>query len=117
MALFKTVISIDAAHLSGRYAGKLFMACGYDAEQQLLPLAFCIAEEETTQNWGWFLNWMRTEVFGPGRICVISDQAASIKSVFDQSNLGWCEQNNEAIHRFCAQHVAQNIYKKKRIKN
>ena len=29
----RPVISVDAGHLSGRYKGKLFMACAYDAEQ------------------------------------------------------------------------------------
>jgi hypothetical protein len=28
----RPVLTIDAGFLSGRYAGKLFMACGYDAE-------------------------------------------------------------------------------------
>jgi hypothetical protein len=28
----RLVLTIDAGFLSGQYAGKLFMACGYDAE-------------------------------------------------------------------------------------
>jgi hypothetical protein len=28
----RSVLTIDAGFLSGRYVGKLFMACGYDAE-------------------------------------------------------------------------------------
>jgi hypothetical protein len=47
------VLIIDARFLSGRYVGKLFMACGYDAEQQLLPLAFAvITDEKSVTNWG-----------------------------------------------------------------
>jgi MULE transposase domain len=42
----RPVLTIDAGFLSGRYAGKLFMACGYDAEQQLLPLAFAVVTDE-----------------------------------------------------------------------
>jgi hypothetical protein len=49
----RPVLNIDAGFLFGRYAGKLFMACGYDAEQQLLPLAFAIiAGEGSVSNWG-----------------------------------------------------------------
>jgi hypothetical protein len=29
----RSVLTIDVGFLSGWYAGKLFMACGYDAEQ------------------------------------------------------------------------------------
>jgi hypothetical protein len=36
------VLTIDAGFLSGRYAGKIFMICVYDTEQQLLSLAFVI---------------------------------------------------------------------------
>jgi hypothetical protein len=49
----RQVLTIDAEFLSGQYAGKLFMACGYDAEQQLLPLVFAvIAGEEKCDKLG-----------------------------------------------------------------
>ena len=37
----RPVITIDAGFLSGRYKGKLFAACGYDAEQHILPPTIC----------------------------------------------------------------------------
>jgi hypothetical protein len=108
----RPVISVDAGFLSGRYKGKLFMACAYDAEQQLLPLAFAICEKESIENWGWFMNWLRINVVGPGKICVISDQHLGIRGVFEAPNLGWCEENGEAVHRLCSQHICENIWKK-----
>jgi hypothetical protein len=42
----RPVLTINARFLSGWYAGKLFMACGYDAEQQLLSLAFVVVAGE-----------------------------------------------------------------------
>jgi hypothetical protein len=51
------------------------MACGYDAEQKLLSLAFnVVADEESVANWGWFIQWLRKEVVDLGKIIVISDQ-------------------------------------------
>jgi MULE transposase domain len=85
----RPVLTIDAGFLSGRYAGKLFMACGYDAEQQLLSLAFVVvAGEESVANWGWFMQWLRKEVFGPGKISVISDQHLGIRAVFERPDFG-----------------------------
>jgi hypothetical protein len=53
----RPVLTIDTGFLSGRYVSKLFMVCGYDAEQQLLPLAFAVvAGEESVANWGWFMQ-------------------------------------------------------------
>ena len=101
----RPVITVDAAFLSGRYKGKLFMACAYDAEQQLLPLAFAICEKESVENWGWFMNWLRINVVGPGKICVISDKHLGIRGVFEATNLGWCEETGEAVHRLCSQNI------------
>jgi hypothetical protein len=48
------------------------MACDYDAEQQLLSLAFVVvASEESVANLGWFMQWLRKEVVGPGKIIVV----------------------------------------------
>jgi hypothetical protein len=46
------VITIDIRFLSGRYKGRLLMACGYDAANKLLPLTFGIVDEENMDNWG-----------------------------------------------------------------
>jgi hypothetical protein len=81
----RPVLTIDTGFLSGRYAGKLFMVCGYDAEQQLLPL---IAGEKSVANWGWFMQWLRKEVVHPGKITVISDQNLGIRAVFERPDFG-----------------------------
>jgi hypothetical protein len=42
----RPIIIIDVAFLLGHYRGRLLMACEYDAENKLLPLAFEIVNEE-----------------------------------------------------------------------
>jgi hypothetical protein len=42
----RPVITIDAGFLSGRYKGILLMACGYDAENKVIPLAFGIVNAD-----------------------------------------------------------------------
>ena len=77
----RPVISIDSCFLSRRYEGRLLIACGYDAENQLLPLAFAIVQKEDKENWGFFVQWLRNEVFGFNRfVCVISDQHKGLKA-------------------------------------
>jgi hypothetical protein len=93
------------------------MTCGYDAEQQLLPLAFIIvAGEKSVANWGWFMQWLRKEVVGPGKITVISDQHLGIRAVFERLDFGWQELAGETVHRYCTQHIAQNLYNNCHIK-
>ena len=111
-AFLRPVISIDASHLRGRYNGRFLVAVGYDAENQLLPLAFGIVEKESLENWGWFMRWLRYEVIRDNKkICVISDRHLGIRAVFRSSYYGWNESNGEAVHRLCAQHVAENLLK------
>jgi len=107
----RPVISIDASFLKGRYEGRLLVAVGYDAENQLLPLAFGLVEKENISNWGWFMRWLRREVIGDRKICVISDRHAAIKHIFRNPGYGWHEEGNEAVHRLCAQHLAENLLK------
>ena len=108
----RPVISIDACFLSGRYKGKLLIVTGYDAENQLIPLAFGLVENEDFENWGWFMKWVREFVIGRNRyMCVVSDRHKGIKKVFIQDDLGWCEEKGECAHRYCSQHVFENFGK------
>jgi hypothetical protein len=85
----RSVLTIDVEFLSGQYAGKLFMPYGYDAKQQLLPLTFAVvAGDESVTNWGWFMQWVRKDVVGPGKIILISDQHLGIRAVFKRSDFG-----------------------------
>jgi hypothetical protein len=46
----RTIISIDADFLFGRYEGRLLMVYGYDADNRLIPLAFALVEKENLEN-------------------------------------------------------------------
>jgi hypothetical protein len=72
---YRTIVSVDATFLTGKYKGTLMVAVGMTAENQLLPLAFALAEGENIESWSWFLRLVRKEVLGPDRfICMISDR-------------------------------------------
>jgi MULE transposase domain len=88
------------------------MTCGYDAENKVIPLAFRIMNAENVDNWGWFMRWIRNEVIQYNmKIYVISDRHKRIKGVFERPHLGWYVQRGETVHRYCMQHVAENLYK------
>jgi hypothetical protein len=62
------------------------------------------------------MQWLRKEIVGPGKITVISDQHLGIRAVFERPNFGWQELAGETVHRYCTQHIAQNVYKNCHIK-
>jgi hypothetical protein len=75
-----------------------------------------VAGEESVANWSWFMQWLRKEVVGPDKITVISYQHLGIRAVFERPNFGWQESVGEVVHRYCTQHIAQNVYKNCHIK-
>jgi hypothetical protein len=48
------------------------MAVDVDPEQQLVPLAFALAESENDDSWSWFMRLVRINIFVPTRqVCMI----------------------------------------------
>ncbi len=56
------VLVIDGTHLYGKYKGKLLTAIGIDGNNQLMPLAFALVEEENVDSWSWFMACIRHRV-------------------------------------------------------
>ncbi|XP_010677713.2 uncharacterized protein LOC104893315 [Beta vulgaris subsp. vulgaris] len=114
----RPLITIDATHLYGKYKGKLLIAMGTDANFQLFPLAFAVVEEESTEDWSWFLACIRRSVTDRKDLCVISDRHRVILAAMNEPQSGWEEPY--AHHRFCVRHLASNLnskYKNAAIKN
>jgi hypothetical protein len=52
----RPVILVDGTFLIGKYRGALMMVVVVDPEQQLVPLAFALAESENDDSWSWFIG-------------------------------------------------------------
>ena len=66
----RPLLAIDATFLKGNYRGRLFLATGQDANNQIFPLGFGVAATENDESWGWFLEKLR-DVIGPREDLVI----------------------------------------------
>ncbi|XP_073127646.1 uncharacterized protein [Henckelia pumila] len=75
----RKIISVDGTHLYTKYKHKMLIAVTLDANNQVLPLAFAIVDEETSDSWKWFLeNVGRHVVCGENGVCLISDRHKGI---------------------------------------
>jgi hypothetical protein len=45
------------------------------------------------------------------KICVISHRHRGIKRVFQRPHLGWSVEREDAVHRYCMQHITKILYK------
>ncbi|KAL0424654.1 UNVERIFIED_CONTAM: hypothetical protein Sradi_1000200 [Sesamum radiatum] len=90
----RNVISVDGTHLYTKYKYKLLIAAAMDGNQQVLPLAFAVVDEETYPSWKWFLQQLSRHVIrGRRGMCLISDRHGGlIKAVREGSLLASCSE-------------------------
>ena len=50
----KSIIRLDGCHLKNKFGGKLLIVVGRDPNDQYLPIAFFVMENETKDIWKWF---------------------------------------------------------------
>ena len=73
--LCQPVVLIDGTFLIGKYRDTFMMAAAIDPKDQIVPMAFALAEGENNESWSWFKRLLRVQVLGPSRtICLISDR-------------------------------------------
>lgn len=93
------MISIEGTTLYSKYKRKMLVAVGVDVNNQLIPLAFVIVEDENNGSWAWFMAWIRVRVMQPPDLCVISDRHRGILAVMKDDYLGCVPRC--AYHHFC----------------
>ncbi|KAI3459813.1 hypothetical protein Pfo_016476 [Paulownia fortunei] len=103
----RKVISVDGTHLYTKYKHKMLIAVTMDGNQQVLPLAFAIVDEQTTMSWKWFLQMLSKHIIqGVEGMYLISDRhpgiLRAIESVHDFTL-------PRGVHRFCLMHVCSNF--------
>ncbi|KAK4387253.1 hypothetical protein Sango_2595900 [Sesamum angolense] len=78
-----------------------------DGNQQVLPLAFAIVDEETYPSWKWFLQQLSQHVIrGQHGMCLISDRHAGIiKAVCEGPDFV----SPHGVYRYCLRHVCSNF--------
>ncbi|XP_042005860.1 uncharacterized protein LOC121754591 [Salvia splendens] len=104
------VLTIDETHLRGRFKGKLPVACGVDANNKCLPIAYAVVDEETGDSWEWFLDHVRIHVVKYEReVCIISDRHKGILKAMRSDE--W-KKPPICHHKFCLIHVRKNILTK-----
>ena len=93
------MVQVDGTFLYGKYRGTLLVAVAQDGRNNILSIAFAIAEGETAEAWFFFLWNLRRYVTSQEGIYLISDRHESIKSAYSREDSGW--NNNNSMHVYC----------------
>ncbi|XP_075515353.1 uncharacterized protein LOC142549994 [Primulina tabacum] len=101
----RKITSVDGRHLYIKYKHKMLIGVTLDGNNQVLPLAFAIVDEETTYSWKWFLeNLGRHVVHGENGVCLISNRHKGIVRATEDIPYF---QPPYSVHRFCLRHDNQ----------
>nr|KAJ0215788.1 hypothetical protein LSAT_V11C300152000 [Lactuca sativa] len=76
--LCRPVIFVDGCHLKGSYKVKLLVVVTKDANNNILPIAYAIVDEDSSYNWCWFFYQLRHFVAQDRQLCVISNRHQGI---------------------------------------
>jgi hypothetical protein len=107
----RPVVLIDGTFLMGKYRGTLMMVAAVDPEDQIVPMAFALAEGENNSSWSWFMQLLCTQVLGASHtICLISDWHAGILHTVGEDIEGF----PSLVHRWCMRHFATNFWRRQR---
>jgi hypothetical protein len=84
------------------------MTAAVDPENQIVPMAFALAEGENIESWSWFMRLLRVQVLGPSHtICLISDRHAGILNAANKDIVGF----PPLVHRWCMRHFSTNYWR------
>ncbi|XP_039119936.1 uncharacterized protein LOC120256291 [Dioscorea cayenensis subsp. rotundata] len=98
------MLFLDGTHLLGKYGGILLGATAKDGNEGLFHLAFAIVDNETDDNWTWFISTLGDAIYGEDDyhkiITFISDRSKglvnAIAKVFPSAPHGYCLRHLQA---------------------
>ncbi|XP_070017936.1 uncharacterized protein [Nicotiana sylvestris] len=90
----RPVIAVDAPFLKSKYRGVLFVVVSKDANNQIFPLCFGVADSENNEAYIWFFGEMRKVIQVRRELVFLSDInqsiANEIRKVFPEAHHGIC---------------------------
>ncbi|XP_055961885.1 uncharacterized protein LOC126683489 [Mercurialis annua] len=103
----RPVLCVDGCFLKTLVVGVLLSVVWRDANNQMYPVAWAIAEAENEETWTWFMELLISDLgFGEGLyLTLISDQQKGLKNAI-RKVVSYAE------HRNCARHIYANWKKK-----
>ncbi|XP_045808989.1 uncharacterized protein LOC123903143 [Trifolium pratense] len=104
----RPLLGLDRTYLKSKYLGTLLLATGFDGDGAVFPLAFGVVDEESDDNWMWFLselhNLLEINTENMPRLTILSDRQQGIVDGVDANF-------PTAFHGFCMCHLSDSFRK------
>ncbi|XP_022862821.1 uncharacterized protein LOC111383007 isoform X1 [Olea europaea var. sylvestris] len=101
----RPLIFLDSTLLYSKYQGILLAATAADGNDDFFPVAFAVVDEETEDNWHWFLSELKSTFSTSEHITFVSDFQKGIReSLLDIFG-------KECYHGYCLRCLAEKLNK------
>ncbi|CAA0822882.1 Unknown protein [Striga hermonthica] len=104
----RALLGLDRTYLKSKYLGTLLLATGFDGDGGLFPLAFGVVDEESDENWMWFLSelhgLLEANTENMPRLTILSDRQKGIVEGVEANF-------PTAFHGFCMRHLSESFRK------
>ncbi|KAL3505546.1 hypothetical protein ACH5RR_030928 [Cinchona calisaya] len=101
----RPLIFLDSTILYSKYQGTILAATAADGNDGVFPVAFAVVDEETDENWHWFLSQLKSAVSASGQITFIADFQKgireSLRDIFGK----------DCYHGYCLRYLAEKLNK------
>ncbi|CAH1440286.1 unnamed protein product [Lactuca virosa] len=101
----RPLLFLDSTPLNSRYQGMLLTATAADGDDGAFPVAFAVVDEETAENWRWFLTELKLVVHTPGQITFVADFQKGLRESLREIFGGEC------YHAYCLGYLAEKLNK------
>ncbi|KVH97354.1 MULE transposase domain-containing protein [Cynara cardunculus var. scolymus] len=101
----RPLIFLNSTPLNSRYQGMLLSATAADADDGAFPVAFAVVDEETDDNWRWFLCELKLAVSVVGQITFVADFQKGLRESLPEIF------GAECYHAYCLGYLAEKLNK------
>lgn len=104
----RPLLGLDRIALKSKYLGTLLLATGFDGDGAVFPLAFGVVDDETDDNWMWFLlelhNLLELNTENMPMLTILSNRQRGIVEGVEANF-------PTAFHGFCMRHLSESFRK------
>ncbi|PHT82228.1 hypothetical protein T459_15243 [Capsicum annuum] len=101
----RPLLFLDSTVLYAKYQGIVLSAVGADGNDGVLPVAFAVVDEETDDNWHWFLSELKSAISTSRPITFVSAFQNGIRESL-------CDIfGKDSYHGYCLRHLGEKLNK------
>ncbi|KAF7837633.1 Protein FAR1-RELATED SEQUENCE 4 [Senna tora] len=100
----RPLLFLDSTPLNSKYQGDLLSATAADGNEGIFPVAFAVVDDETEENWHWFLQELKSALSTSEQITFVADFQNGLKNSL-------AEIFEKCYHSYCLRHLADKLNK------